>query len=295
MSSASETGVIHDIGYRRYEGPRLGATYISRSLFVHSLRGAYGLGRAARSKVMPQLLLAVMILPAFIIAAVANITNDNKLPLEYTAYVINLQVVVAIFVAAQSPQAVSRDLRFRVVALYFARPLTRRAYVNAKLLSMMVALFALMAIPLLVLYVGALLAKMAFWDNTRDAAIGLVGAAVFAVVLACIGLVVSAFTPRRGIGVAAVIAVLLVLSGVGAAVQGIADDQGSHTASGYLGLISPFTLVDGVQASLLGAEPTSVQGPPGATGGLVFTLVTLAVVAACYGLLMLRYRRVSVA
>ena len=167
---------------------------------MHSLRGAFGLGRSARTKVMPLLLLAVMVLPALLIAAIAIFTNDDKLPLEYTAYAVHLQVIVSIFVASQAPQSVSRDLRYRVVALYFSRPLSRHAYVQAKLLALSAALFLLLAMPLLVLYGGALLAQMPFWHNTRGVLVGLAGAVVFAVVLASIGLVIAAFTPRRGLG-----------------------------------------------------------------------------------------------
>ena len=87
--------------------------------------------------------------------------------------------------------------------------------------------------PLLVLYAGALLAKLPFWAEHRATwSPALVGAAVFAVVLAGIGLVVASFTPRRGFGVAAVIAVLLVLAGVAAILQGIASDEGTTTVAG---------------------------------------------------------------
>lgn len=288
-----ETGAIHDIGYRHYDGPRLGAAYIARSLFLHSLRGAFGVGRSVRSKVTPLLLLAVMVVPALIIVAVAVITNANDLPLEYTSYAVRLQVVVTVFVAAQSPQSVSHDLRFRVVPLYFSRPLTRTAYVQAKLLAMSAALFGLLAVPLLVLYAGALLAEMPLWSNTRDVALALVGAALLAVVLASFGLVVAAFTPRRGLGVAAVVAVLLVLAAVAAVVQGVASDEGNTTVAGWAGLISPFSLVDGVQVWTLGAESSAQEAPPGTYGGPVFAAAAAALVAACYGLLMLRYRRVS--
>lgn len=291
----SESGAIHDIGYRSFDGQRLGPAYVARSLFVHSLRGAYGLGRSARSKVMPLLLLAVMAVPALIIAAVTIIGGDDELPIEYTSYAMRLQVVIAIFVASQSPQLVSRDLRFRVVSLYFSRPLSRQAYVHAKLLAMASALFVLMAVPLLVLYAGALLAELSVWGNTRDLASGLAGAAVFSLVLAFLGLVIAAFTPRRGLGVAAVVAVLLVLAGVAGVVQGIAHEEGHEELAGWAGLISPFALVDGVQVWLLGAEPTTVEGPPGSTGGLVFTAAAAGVVAVCYGLLLLRYRKVSAA
>jgi ABC-2 type transport system permease protein len=294
VTTPNHPGAIHDIGYRHYDGPRLGPAYIARSLFVHSLRGAFGLGRSARTKVMPMLLGAVMILPALIIAAIGIFGGGDKLPIEYTAYAVNLQIVVAIFVASQAPQSVSRDLRYRVVALYFSRPLSRNAYVQAKLLAMSAAIFLLLVVPLVVLYGGALLAEMSFWTNTRGFLISLVGAVVFAVVLASVGLVIAAFTPRRGLGVAAIVAVLLVLAGVAGTVQGIADHQNNETIAGYAGLISPFTLVDGVQTWALGAKTSTNTSPPGTTGGIVFVLVTIALVAGCYGLLVLRYRKVSV-
>jgi ABC-2 type transport system permease protein len=305
MTTSSRPGAIHDIGYRHYDGPCLGPTYIGRALFVHSLRGAFGLGRSARTKVMPLLLFAVMILPTLIIAAVVIISGDSKLPLEYSAYAFHLQIVVSIFVASQAPQSVSRDLRFRLVALYFSRPLSRQAYVQAKLLAMSAALFVLLALPVLVLYAGALLGKLSFWDNTKGAVIGLASAAIYAVVLASIGLVIAAFTPRRGLGVAAVVAVLLILAAIGATVQGIANDQSQHaivngvvqnpsTLAGYAGLISPFTLVDGVSSWVFGAKSNAIAPPPGTTGGIVFVLATIALVAGCYGLLLLRYRKVSV-
>jgi ABC-2 type transport system permease protein len=145
-----------------------------------------------------------------------------------------------------------------------------------------------------VLYAGALLAELPVWENTREVARGLAGAAVFAVVLAAIGLVIAAFTPRRGLGVAAIVTVLLVLAGVGGIVAGIADEEGNDTVAGWAGLISPFSLVDGVQVWALGAETSTVEGPPGTAGGMVFAAAAVAIVAACYGLLLLRYRRVSV-
>ena len=288
-----ETGAIHDIGYRRYDGPRLGAAYIVRSLFVHSLRGVFGVGRAARSKVVPLILVAVITVPALIMAAVVVIVGASELPVEYTSYVVRLQLVVTVFVAAQAPQIVSLDLRFRVVDLYFSRPLSRAAYVQAKLLAMATALFVLMATPLVVLYVGALLSELPFWSNTRDVLVALVGAAVFAVVLAAVGMVIAAFTPRRGLGVAAVVAALVVLGGVSAITQGVADSEGRADVAGWAGLISPFSLVDGVQVWALGAESSVVVGPPGSLGGPVFALVTAALVAVCYVLLLRRYRKAS--
>jgi ABC-2 type transport system permease protein len=288
-----ETGAIHDIGYRRYDGPRLGRTYAERSLAVSSLRGAFGLGRSTRSKVMPVILVVVMVVPALIISAIVVISGSDDLPVAYTSWAVNLASVVVLFLGAQAPQSVSRDLRFRVVALYFSRPLTRRSYVRAKLAAMSAALFVLMALPLLVLYGGALLGGLAFWTNTRDLLYGLAGAVMFAVVLSSVGLLIAAWTPRRGIGVAAIVATLTILGGVSAIVAGIAKDQGNLTLSGWAGLISPISLVDGIQVWLFGSETAVVTGPPGDAGGPVFALVAVALVATCYLLLVRRYRGVT--
>ena len=72
-----ERGVIHDIGYRHYDGPRLGRGYVQRSLFTETLRGSYGLGRAARTKVVPMLLLAAMCVPALVLVVVATVTGGG--------------------------------------------------------------------------------------------------------------------------------------------------------------------------------------------------------------------------
>jgi energy-coupling factor transporter ATP-binding protein EcfA2 len=81
-------GVIHDLGYRHYDGVRLGRAAIARALFVESAKGAYGLGRSTRSKVMPLLLLAAICFPALIMAVIAAVTAADKLPGDYTAYVL---------------------------------------------------------------------------------------------------------------------------------------------------------------------------------------------------------------
>ena len=83
--------VIHNIGYRAYDGPRLGRSYATRSLYSQSLRGSYGLGRSVKSKVLPMLLFVVMCVPAAIMVAVAVATKANDLPVDYTRYAIVMQ------------------------------------------------------------------------------------------------------------------------------------------------------------------------------------------------------------
>ena len=51
MSTHESAGIIYDIGFRHYDGPRLGRRQVVLALFAESARGAYGIGRSTRSKI----------------------------------------------------------------------------------------------------------------------------------------------------------------------------------------------------------------------------------------------------
>jgi ABC-2 type transport system permease protein len=295
--SMTASGVIHDIGYRNYDGPRLGRWYLVRSLFSQSLRSAHGLGRPARSKVMPVLLFGTMIFPALIIVVVTIVAGESDLPLAYADYVPVTFYISAIFLAAQSPQLVSRDLRFRTVPLYFSRPITYADYVLAKYAAMTAALLILLGAPILIMYGGAVLADLSFWAQTRGALKGLAGVALYSVVLAGIGLAIASATPRRGFGVAGIITLLLVSSTVVSAVQGIAISTDNPQVALYAELFTPYNLVNSTQLWLFGAEQNTLfVGLPAPEGwqGVLFVATVLAVIAATAGFLLLRYRKAAV-
>ncbi|MFF7340668.1 ABC transporter permease [Streptomyces sp. NPDC008163] len=294
-ATGNETSRIHNIGYRSYDGPRLGRAYARRSLYSQTLRGSFGLGRSAKSKVLPMLLFGVMCLVAAIIVAVAIAApGTTKLPIKYTSFAIYLQAVIGLFIAAQAPQAVSRDLRFKTVPLYFSRPIEHGDYVLAKFAAMASAVFVLTGAPVVILYIGALLGKFDFGDQTKWFAQGMVSVLLLSVLFAGLGLVMAALTPRRGFGVAAVIALLTITYGAVSTIQGIAWSTGSEGAVPYLGLFSPITLIDGVQTAFLGATSAFPGGNgPGAGIGVIYLLVVLALIAGSYAVLMRRYRRVG--
>ncbi|MEU6385009.1 ABC transporter permease subunit [Streptomyces bauhiniae] len=285
---------IHDIGYRGYDGPRLGRAYARRSLYSQSLRGAYGLGRSAKSKVLPMLLFAVMCVPAAIMVAVAVTTKAHDLPVPYSRYAIIMQAVISLFVASQAPQSVSRDLRFKTVPLYFSRPIETADYVLAKFAALASALFILTGGPLIVLFVGSLLAKMGVAHQSEKFGQGMVTVALLSLLFAGIGLVIAAVTPRRGFGIAAVIAVMTISYGAVSTLQAIADSQGNSGAVPWIGLFSPVTLIDGVQSALLGGASSFPSGVGPSTGqGFVYLIVVLGLIAASYGLLLRRYKKVG--
>jgi ABC-2 type transport system permease protein len=294
-AASTAPDVIHNIGYRKYTGPRLGRGYARLSLFSQSLRGAYGLGRSAKSKVLPMILLAAMCAPALIMVAVTVFTHMTKLPVEYTRYAVIMQAVITLFVASQAPQSVSRDLRFKTTPLYFSRPIERIDYVAAKYAALTVALFLLTAVPLLILYIGALLAKLSFTTQTAGFAKGLVSVTLLSLLFAGIGLVIASVTPRRGFGVAAIIATFVITYAAVSSVQAVADSQEKFHVIGWLGVFSPISLIDGFQSWFLGATSAfpHASGPPDAAAGLVYLLVILALIGGSFGLLMRRYRKVG--
>ncbi|MCL3859622.1 ABC transporter permease [Actinotalea sp. K2] len=287
--------VIHDIGFRHYDGPRLGRAWVVRSLLVETVRGCFGLGRPARSKVMPWSLIGILLIPPLIIALSILLIGGDELPVTYTQYPNALQLVVSLFVAGAAPYCVSRDLRHGVMPLYLSRPMMRTDYVLAKFAGLALAVLGVLALAQTLLLIGALLAKLPVGAQLVGWASGLLVSVVLAVLLSAITLVVAAFTPRRGFGVAAIITILVVVSGVAEMLTAVAQDRGLTTAAAYLPALDPFNLVDGIAVRLLGAE--SARGhdvPPGVLGGLTFLVVTAAVVAGCLALLIRRYRKVGV-
>ena len=286
-------GVIHDIGYRRYAGPRLGRAHAVLALYAHGLRGAFGLGRPIRSKLVPVGLLALTCAPAIISAAITVVVPVPVPLLPYAHYPYYVQVPIVMFVAAQAPQLVTSDLRFGTLTLYLARPLRRSDYVWARLASLTTAVLVVIGLPLAVLYAAALLTQVhsaadAVHESGRFLA-GLGGAIVGALLLSALALAVSALTRVRAFAIVAVMAVYLVTSAVVAIVQGIASGF-TLTLASAAGVLTPFQLLDGFGVWAFRARPllSIVPGTVGWAYGLATGAVVLAAMAALHG----RYRRV---
>jgi ABC-2 type transport system permease protein len=289
---AAAEDVIHDIGFRHYDGVRFGRGWIVRSLLVDTLRGVFGLGRPARAKVMPWILVGILLAPPLVVALVAVLTGAHKLPISYTQYLSQLQLPIALFVAGAAPYAVSRDLRFGVMPLYLSRPMVRTDYVWARYGGVAIAMFLVTAGPQTLLLIGALLAKMPVGDQITGWLGGLLASLLLSLLLAALGLVIAAFTPRRGLGVAAIITTLLVVSGISIALSGIAQSQEAHTWAVLAGVLDPSRLIDGLAAKVLDVAPAIPEFAP-TTGGEVaaFAAFYVVLVVGAGALLLRRYRK----
>lgn len=289
--------VIHDIGYRPYGGPRLGEGAIAWGFFVTGLRNCFGLGRSGRSKILPLGLLALMLLPALILVGVLVQVGDvlglDEHLVPYSVYPTTTQLLISVFVAAQAPALFSRDLRFRTITLYLARPSRRATYVLVRLASLTAATFALIAAPLLLMYVGGLLADLPLGRETELFLASLVGALLLAACLSGLAALVSALTVRRGLAVASVIVVLLVSYTVVSTIQGISSETGDQRVGEVAGVLSPYTLVDGVQVVLFDSTSATLTPPEGSAMGALYLVATLVTVLGSVAALLWRYRKVS--
>ncbi len=288
---AVRSGVIHDLGYRRYDGVREGTPTIARTLFATGLRHAYGLGRSGKSKVLPFLLLAMSVLPALIVVGVVVLTGLNSLPISYAGYTNQTQLLVSLFAAAQAPVLFSRDLRHRSIVLYLARPLPAPVFALMRWLSLTLALWLFMAVPTLLLFAGAMLAGLDKSDQSTQLLKAVVLQTLLALLIAGITGLISSVSLRRGFAVVGSVMALIVLSGVVTAVQAIAQQQGSESLSTTAGLFSPWSLYSGLASAWDAGVDTFV--PVSGAWALAYTLVALLLVASCLLVLVARFRKVG--
>jgi ABC-2 type transport system permease protein len=289
------TGVIHDLGYRRYDGPRLGHAQIVRALIWHSFRSSWGMGRGVKAKILPLLAFFVMCLPAFVNAFA--VSEGNARLFGYDVYSPTLRViVVTIFIAAQAPELVSRDLRSHVLPLYFSRPLRPVDYPTAKFAAFTATLLILIEVPLIVTYVGTIASAKnghGVWLETQALIPGLGMGVLWAVLMAAIGLLLASLSGRRAYatGIVAITCFLLWTLAI-LLISAEGGTTATSTAVRLVGLVSPFTVLDGVRVWLGGISPGEVPASLGGYGPLYGVVFVVMLAGSLVGLAV-RYQKVS--
>lgn len=287
------TGVIHDIGYQRYTGPWLRRRHVFGALYLHGLRTAFGLGRSAKAKIFPWLVVGIVVVVAAGLAAVR--TQTGQTVMTYAQFADAMSWLVIFFAAVVGPELVSRDLHSGVLPLYFSRPLPRGDYALAKLGALVTALWLLLGAPQLVMFLGAAFTTKdglhGVWTELGDLLPGLLYAALWAVVFASVGLLIASFTGKRAFAAGGIVAVFLMTTPI----VGVLSILPSRSVNELAMLASPSTLVQGVGlwtfGDLLapGAEADRMIGG----FGPVYLAAAVLLVAGCVALLLLRYRKVA--
>jgi ABC-2 type transport system permease protein len=185
----------------------------------------------------------------------------------------------------------SRDLRHGTIALYLARPLSSAAYAVSRWASLLAATLVFLLVPVLALYVGAVLGELDFWEQTRGAAKAVLLAVLLALMLTGIGGLIASVSVRRGFAVVATIAVLLLGNGVVTAVQGISEDQAQPRVGEVAGLFSPYSLYRGSMAAI--TDNFALTPPTGTAMTAAYFAVMVLIGAAGVAGLVVRYRRIA--
>jgi ABC-2 type transport system permease protein len=289
----SATGAIYDLGYRGYDGPRLGRRAAFWTLFWATLRATFGLGRSGRAKIAPWGLTAIMVVPAAVAGAIQAIVPGAPSPFNYDNYLWELQPILALFVAAQAPELVSSDQRNHVLSLYFSHALARSDYALAKLSALAAALFGLALAPLLVILVTSILVSAdlpaALGDQMGNLPQVLGSPLIHAIPLAALSLAIASWTPRRAYATGAIIALFLVSGAVGS----ILAEAGRGRISEVAPLLNPFVLFDGARAWLFGKTLLDSPVRDANLALPIFGALTLVVAIVGTAFVVWRYRRIA--
>jgi ABC-2 type transport system permease protein len=300
FTATSPAGNIYDLGYRHYEGKRNGRAYAMWSLFVESFRGIWGFGRPTTAKVAPFLLAGFYALPAVVQLAFSSVITQqvasgaNVTLLTYDSYFPAFSILVFFFCVAQAPELVCRDQRNQVLPLYFTRSMGRIEYALARLGSLATALFLLLLVPTLALFVGDVLMKPdtfgAVGDEWPRALPAVPATALISAGLAAISLAISSFSPRRAYSAIGMVAYVLLMEAIPAAIYSIGRTSGSSW-SDKLFLVTPLTSLNGAVHWFFGEklDPQDFSGNLTSGEYLAAALASIVVMTA---VLAYRYRRV---
>ncbi|GAA1962540.1 ABC transporter permease [Catenulispora subtropica] len=309
--SATPAGVIHDIGYRTYTGERVGRFGVVRALYWHSLRSAWGLGRGPKAKIVPFMALVIMCLPA--VANAFSVSRTGIRAVNYDEYMHSFQLVLVLYLAAVTPELISRDIRNRTLPLYFSRPLRRTDYPLAKISALITAMLGLTAVPQLLLYIGTVGSRHGgseVWHETRAFFPGLELALLYSVVFGVLAALLSCYTGRRAFATGAVAvfffgtwvvsSALVHLTGFRPHYHHRADGTGYFVnpdspgiGPKVSGLLNPANLLEGLKEWIVGRAPDNADVPYPGSFGAVYLAVLVALCALAVLLLMRRYQKAS--
>ena len=286
---SSPAGVIHDIGYQRYAGPRLGRRDVFLALYTQSLRTVFGLGRNFKAKVFPWFVVGVAAIVAIVVMAIRAQTGESIM--TYAQFPQYLSTLMVLFVAITAPELVSRDLHSGVLPLYFSRPLRPGDYAMAKVAALVSGVVLVWGGGQVLILIGAAFTVKGFsnvMNELGDAGLGVIYTALYGLVFASIAVLIASLLKRRAVAAAAIVGIFLVT----VPLVGILYVIPSETVGQLAQIVNPATLVGGVGDWLF--EPTSKEGSIDiGPFGPLYALVTVVLIALCVTLVIARYRKVS--
>jgi ABC-2 type transport system permease protein len=298
-------GSIYDLGYRGYDGPRLGRRSAVRALFAHAVRTCFGIGRGGRAKIPPFVLAGLAILPAVIAVGFSALAAqagpggeaiEQASPIRYDSYYGLVGILVMLFCAGQAPELFGRDQRYGVLPLYFSRVLTRADYALAKVFGLISVVAGVVLAPYVVLFIGRVFVAPDPITGLRDEIDAVprfvAQALLVAGLLGGLASLISSWTPRRAYAIAAIIAVFIIPPII-VAILG-SGGVGTNTDIARIAvLLSPGDILVGTNAAIFGSIPDSPTVAALDMPGWSFVLAAIVGALGSIGLTVRRYRRIS--
>jgi len=298
-------GSIYDLGYRSYEGPRLGRSSAVRALFAHAIRTCFGIGRGGRAKIPPFTLAGLAILPAVIAVGFAALASqagpggeaiEQASPIRYESYYGLVGILVMLFCAGQAPELFGRDQRYGVLPLYFSRVLTRSDYALAKVFGLFAVVFGVVLAPYVVLFIGRAFVAPDPVTGISDEIGALpkfvAQALLVAGLLGGIASLIASWTPRRAYAIAAIIAVFIIPPII-VAILGSGGVGANTDIARIAVLLSPGDILVGANAAIFGSIPDSPTVAALDMPGWSFILAAIIGSVGSIALTVRRYQRIS--
>ncbi len=279
---------ILDRGYRKYAGERSGVPGAVRSVAWHTTRSILGLGRKGRHKVFPIIVAVIAFVPALVFLAVAVLFGEigDEVRPEYWEFFGFSLTAAAVFTAFVAPEAIVRDRRDGMFALYLSTPLTKPTYLLAKAIATVGTLWLIVGAPAMMAFIGYTTQGLgpdgfAAWLGVA-ARIALAGLVISAIYTA-ISLAASSLTDRRAF---ASVSVVLLLFGGLAAVSAIVEGADMNP---NLRLFDPLSTPLEIAARMFGGR--SLEYDDVATLPVVLACIAWFVVPS--SVIALRYRKLA--
>jgi ABC-2 type transport system permease protein len=211
--------VIYDRGYRIYDGERTGPGGARKAVYKDGIRRVLGLGRKAREKIYPWLMIAIAVAMAAIIIGVHFFIGDIAQALaegvpSYGELFDLYSWIGLLFIAFAGPWLLIPDRTRGVLSVYFSRPLTVDGYLTSKVGAFATVVGAIYLVPQLVLHVGLGLISDGGFLNYMGANLDIlwkvpVTTLAFVAMHGALGFLLSAVINRPGIASAAFLGVLV--------------------------------------------------------------------------------------
>jgi ABC-2 type transport system permease protein len=208
-ATGAGTGAVFDIGYQRYTGIREGRNRARLAVYKDGVRNALGIGRETRTKVLPGLFIALLLVIAMGMAMAAGAAQrligpegPSQLDLpSHSDYYGIASIIIFVFGAVVGPEMLCPDRRNGTINLYLVRPLTGSDYVLARWAAFVSVMSIVVWLPQLVLLVGLMMGGpdpfQYLSEHWLDLPRLLLSGAAMAAYTTTLALLTASFTTRR--------------------------------------------------------------------------------------------------